>query len=67
MRIRDGDSLDPGWKKVGSGIWDKHSGSTTLRTTITYLQVGWVELPPHSVQSVVERILAKHDDVEQDT
>jgi|LakMenE01Jun11ns_1017448.scaffolds.fasta_scaffold9724295_1 hypothetical protein len=30
MRIRDGDSSDPGWKKVGSGIWDKHPGSATL-------------------------------------
>jgi hypothetical protein len=27
MRIRDGDSSDPGWKKVGSGIRDKHPGS----------------------------------------
>jgi hypothetical protein len=25
--IRDGDSSDPGWKKVGSGIRDKHPGS----------------------------------------
>jgi hypothetical protein len=24
---RDGDSWDPGWKKVGSGIRDKHPGS----------------------------------------
>jgi hypothetical protein len=24
--IRDGDSSDPGWKKVGSGIRDKHPG-----------------------------------------
>jgi hypothetical protein len=23
MQIRDGDSSDPGWKKVGSGIQDK--------------------------------------------
>jgi hypothetical protein len=32
--IRDGDSTvrirDPGWKKVGSGIRDKHPGSATL-------------------------------------
>jgi hypothetical protein len=21
---------DPGWKKFGSGIWDKHPGSATL-------------------------------------
>jgi hypothetical protein len=27
MRIRDGDSSDPGWKKVGSGIRDNHPGS----------------------------------------
>ena len=33
MRIRDGDSSDPGWKKVGSGIRDKHSGSATLVLT----------------------------------
>jgi hypothetical protein len=31
MRIRDGDSSDPGWKK--SRIRDKHPGSATLRTT----------------------------------
>jgi hypothetical protein len=30
MRILDGDSSDPGWKKVGSGIRDKYSGSATL-------------------------------------
>jgi hypothetical protein len=30
VQIRDGDSSDPGWKKVGSGIRDKHPGSTTL-------------------------------------
>jgi hypothetical protein len=29
--IRDGDSSDPGWKKVGSGIRDKHPGSATLK------------------------------------
>jgi hypothetical protein len=23
-------TLDPGWKKFGSGIWDKHPGSATL-------------------------------------
>jgi hypothetical protein len=28
MRIRD-----PGWKKVGSGIRDKHPGSATLDIT----------------------------------
>jgi hypothetical protein len=33
MRIRDGDSSDPGWKKVGSGIRDKHPGSATLVNT----------------------------------
>ncbi len=30
MRIRNGDSSDPGWEKVGSGIRDKHPGSATL-------------------------------------
>jgi hypothetical protein len=30
MRIRDGDSSDPGWEKVGSRIRDKHPGSATL-------------------------------------
>jgi hypothetical protein len=30
MQIRDGDSSDPGWKKVGSGTRDKHPGSATL-------------------------------------
>jgi hypothetical protein len=28
--MRDGKSPDPGWKKFGSGIWDKHPGSATL-------------------------------------
>jgi hypothetical protein len=23
-------TLDPGWKKFGCGIWDKHPGSATL-------------------------------------
>jgi hypothetical protein len=30
MWIRDGKNSDPGWKKVGSGIWDKNLGSATL-------------------------------------
>jgi hypothetical protein len=30
VRIRDGKKSDPGWKKVGSGIRDKHPGSATL-------------------------------------
>jgi hypothetical protein len=29
IRIRD-----PGWKKVGSGIWDKHPGSATLAVPV---------------------------------
>ncbi len=29
-RIRDGKKSNPGWKKVGSGIRDKHPGSATL-------------------------------------
>jgi hypothetical protein len=37
-------TLDPGWKKFGSGIRDKRSGSTTLVTTdleIVHLLGGW--------------------------
>jgi hypothetical protein len=30
IRIRDGKNSDLGWKKVGSGIRDKHPGSATL-------------------------------------
>ncbi len=30
MRIRDGKSSDLGWQTFGSGILDKHPGSTTL-------------------------------------
>jgi hypothetical protein len=30
MRIRDRKNSDPGWKKCGSGIRDKHPGSATL-------------------------------------
>ncbi len=26
---------DPGWKKVGSGIKDKHPGAATLSTTVS--------------------------------
>jgi len=33
VRIRD-----PGWKKVGSGIRDKHPGSATLLKSMFYLQ-----------------------------
>jgi hypothetical protein len=29
-RIREGTNYDPGWKKFGSGIWDKHPGSATM-------------------------------------
>jgi hypothetical protein len=32
VRIRD-----PGWKKVGSGIRDKHPGSATLRNSIIFV------------------------------
>jgi hypothetical protein len=38
MRIRDGDSSSPGWKKVGSGIRNKHPGSATLEITDTILK-----------------------------
>jgi hypothetical protein len=34
MRIRDGKNSDPGWKKVGYGIRDKHPGSVTLERII---------------------------------
>ncbi len=42
MRIRDGDSTNPGWKKVGSGIRDKHPRSATLVKTGTnvHLSIG---------------------------
>jgi hypothetical protein len=30
IRIQDGNNSDPGWKKFGSGIRDKHPGSATL-------------------------------------
>jgi hypothetical protein len=43
MRIRNPGSgmekvqiRDPGWKKVGSGIRDKHPGSATLLTTVLF-------------------------------
>jgi hypothetical protein len=43
MRIRNPGSgmetvriRDPGWKKVGSGIRDKHPGSETLVSPSTY-------------------------------
>jgi hypothetical protein len=46
MRIRDPGSgmetvgiRDPGWKKVGSGIRDKHPGSAALGT-VRYLLLG---------------------------
>jgi hypothetical protein len=33
LRIRDGKNSDPGWKKFGSGIRDKHPGSATLKVS----------------------------------
>jgi hypothetical protein len=30
IRIWNGKNSDPGWKKFGSGIWDKHPGFATL-------------------------------------
>jgi len=35
-------TLDPGWKKFGFGIRDKHPGSATLVTTVPYLLSGSV-------------------------
>jgi hypothetical protein len=35
VRIRD-----PGWKKVGSGIRDKHPGSATLNLAIMIMYLG---------------------------
>ncbi len=40
VRIRD-----PGWKKVGSGIRDKHPGSATLALRSGRLKVGEAEYP----------------------
>ena len=31
IRTRDGKNSDPGWKKFGPGILDKHPGNATLR------------------------------------
>jgi hypothetical protein len=36
VRIRD-----PGWKKVGSGIRDKHPGSSTLLFMLKFLKSYW--------------------------
>jgi hypothetical protein len=33
MRIRDGNTSDPGWKKSDPVIRDKHSGSGIMRKT----------------------------------
>jgi hypothetical protein len=34
MWIRDPKNSDPGWKKFGSGIRDKHPGSATLNNRL---------------------------------
>ncbi len=43
MRIRDpgwsGDSSDPGWKKVGSGIRDYYPGSATLLEPVLQIRI----------------------------
>jgi hypothetical protein len=35
---------DPGWKKVGSGIRDKHPGSATLGLTVLCIRI---RMDPH--------------------
>jgi hypothetical protein len=47
--IRDGDSSDPGWKKVGSGIRDKHPGSATLVSRVNSVVSGYVLLHLRSI------------------
>jgi hypothetical protein len=37
--IRDGKKSDPGWKKVGPGIRNKHPGSATLVIGIHYFKI----------------------------
>jgi hypothetical protein len=55
MRIRDGDSSDLGWKKVGYGIRDKHPGSATLLTTLPRSHQSLVEWL-YNVQSIAFRL-----------
>ncbi len=55
MRIRDGDSSDPGWKKVGSGIRDKHPGSTTLPGVLNSVFT-WMEGDKESLEKVRRRV-----------
>ncbi len=40
MRIRDGDSSDPGWIKVRSGIRYKHPGSATVVSKLSEIWSG---------------------------
>ncbi len=51
MRIREGNNSDPGLKKVGSGIRDKHPGSATLATELKILLP--LSYPSLSVYSTV--------------
>ena len=55
MRIRDGDSSYPGWKKVGSGIRDKHSGSATLLNSSTVEIINYGIFSSHWVRIHIAR------------
>ncbi len=58
MRIGDPGiflTLDPGWKKFVSGIWDKHPGSAAL-LTCQMTEMNNVPLRPYGVLFLIRRI-----------
>jgi hypothetical protein len=58
MRIRDGkiQIRDAGWKKVGSGIRDKHPGSAPLifqrKKVNIYLKIFFQDAPKNTVKQI---------------
>jgi hypothetical protein len=64
MRIRDPGSgmetvriRDPEWKKVGSGIRDKHPGFATLAAAVSSVPVGTAECGDKTRVDLVEHLL----------
>ncbi len=55
MRIRYEDSSEPGWKKVGSGIRDKHPGSATLNFWARFYSYWYVLDHRHLHKTLVQQ------------
>jgi hypothetical protein len=62
MRIRDGKNSDPGWKKFGSGIRDKHPGSATLFEELKEILL-WVPQSKYSEKDCSYELEKGRDDI----